>query len=88
MHSQRFFAAILEEFPDSAKPCLSVRRAKLLARCVFFFNGNLIVMDFSLEYFSLCPNNLLYWEMIRWGCELAISGLTLDVRLPAWHLSL
>jgi CelD/BcsL family acetyltransferase involved in cellulose biosynthesis len=20
-------------------------------------------------YFSLCPNNLLYWEMIRWGCE-------------------
>jgi hypothetical protein len=21
------------------------------------------------EFFSLCPNNLLYWEMIRWGCE-------------------
>ena len=21
------------------------------------------------EYFSLCPNNLLYWEMIRWGCK-------------------
>jgi len=21
------------------------------------------------EYLPLCPNNLAYWEMMRWGCE-------------------
>jgi len=35
------------------------------------FRDALIVLWASSyrEYFSLCPNNLLYWEMIRWGCE-------------------
>ena len=72
VHSQRFFAAILEEFPDSAKLMLVRKESQVIGGAVcFFFNGNLIVPWASSlrEYFSLCPNNLLYWEMIRWGCE-------------------
>jgi FemAB-related protein (PEP-CTERM system-associated) len=72
VHSRKFFAAIFEEFPDSVKLML-VRKDDLViggAVC-FFFRGNLIVPWASSlrEYFSLCPNNLLYWEMIHWGCE-------------------
>ena len=72
VHSRKFFAAIMEEFADSAKFMLVRKGDQVIggAAC-FFFKGNLIVPWASSlrEYFSLCPNNLLYWEMIRWGCE-------------------
>jgi FemAB-related protein (PEP-CTERM system-associated) len=72
VHSRRFFAGILEEFPDSAKLMLVRKDAQVIGGAVcFFFRDNMIVPWASSlrEYFSLCPNNLLYWEMIRWGCE-------------------
>ena len=72
VHSQRFFAAILEEFPESAKLMLVYKDSQVIGGAVcLFFNRKLIVPWASSlrEYFSLCPNNLLYWEMIRWGCE-------------------
>ena len=72
VHSKKFFAAILEEFTDSVKFMLVRKGDRVIGGAVcFFFNGNLIVPWASSlrEYFSLCPNNLLYWEMIRWGCE-------------------
>lgn len=72
VHSRNFFASIFEEFIDSVKFML-VRKDDRVIGCAvcFFFRGNLIVPWASSlrEYFSLCPNNLLYWEMIRWGCE-------------------
>jgi CelD/BcsL family acetyltransferase involved in cellulose biosynthesis len=72
VHSRKFFTAILEEFAESAKLML-VRKGDLAiggALC-FFFKDTLLVPWASSrrEYFSLCPNNLLYWEMIQWGCK-------------------
>jgi FemAB-related protein (PEP-CTERM system-associated) len=72
VHSRKFFTAIFDEFPDSAKFMLVHKDDRVIGGAVcFFFRGNLIVPWASSlrEYFSLCPNNLLYWEMIRWGCE-------------------
>jgi serine/alanine adding enzyme len=72
VHSRSFFEAILNEFADSAKMML-VRKADRVigaAVCLFFKDTMIVPWASSLrEYFALCPNNLLYWEMIRWGCE-------------------
>ena len=72
VHSHDFFGAILDEFSDSAKIML-VRKDGLVigaAVCLFFKGSMIVPWASSLrEYFSLCPNNLLYWEMVRWGCE-------------------
>jgi serine/alanine adding enzyme len=72
VHSRDFFGAILYEFDDSAKIMLVRKGEDVVGGAVcLFFKGTMIVPWASSlrEYFPLCPNNLLYWEMIRWGSE-------------------
>jgi serine/alanine adding enzyme len=72
VHSRNFFEAIFDEFTDSARIML-VRKDNCVvggAICLLFRNSMIVPWASSLrEYFSLCPNNLLYWEMIQWGCK-------------------
>jgi FemAB-related protein (PEP-CTERM system-associated) len=72
VHSYDFFGAILDEFDDSAKIMLVRKDEDVIggAVCLSFKDSMIVPWASSLrEYFSLCPNNLLYWEMIRWGCK-------------------
>ena len=72
VHSRQFFAAILEEFAESAKLMLVRKGNQTIggAVCLSFRDALIVPWASSHRaYFSLCPNNLLYWEMIRWGCE-------------------
>lgn len=72
VHSRRFFEAVLNVFPSSARLVL-VRNGGVTvggALCLLFRDTILVPWPSSdRRYFSLCPNNLLYWEIIRWGCE-------------------
>lgn len=72
VHSRAFFRLILEELGDTARVLL-VRdrggRAVGAAVCLFF--GDTVMMSWvsSLrEAFALCPNFVLYWEVIRYAC--------------------
>jgi FemAB-related protein (PEP-CTERM system-associated) len=72
VHSRQFFAAIFDEFAESAQLMLVRKGQHTIGGAVCLsFRGTLLVPWASSDraYFSLCPNNLLYWEMIRWGCE-------------------
>ncbi|MGH7267019.1 MAG: FemAB family XrtA/PEP-CTERM system-associated protein [Candidatus Rokuibacteriota bacterium] len=72
VHGPRFFAAILEEFADSAKLVLVRRDGRPIGGglCLFFRDRVLVPWASSLkEHRSSCPNNLLYWEAIRRACE-------------------
>ena len=72
VHSRQFFAAIFEEFPESARFMLVRKGQQTIggAVCLSFRDALIVPWASSdRDYFSLCPNNLLYWEMIRWGCE-------------------
>lgn len=72
VHSRKFFTAIFEEFSDSAKLMLVRKGDTIIGGAVcFFFRETMLVPWASSrrEYFPLCPNNLLYWEMIQWGCR-------------------
>jgi FemAB-related protein (PEP-CTERM system-associated) len=63
-------SAILKSSRE-CKACLCVRQQTIGGAVCLSFRDFLIVpwASSDREYFSLCPNNLLYWEMIRWGCE-------------------
>ncbi len=81
VHSRRFFTLMVEELPGIAR-VLVVRdahgRAVGAAVCLFFRDTIMVPWVSSLrEAFALCPNFVLYWEVIRTGCR---SGYrTLDL---------
>jgi FemAB-related protein (PEP-CTERM system-associated) len=73
VHSRAFFRHMLKELPDTAR-VLMVRdrdgRAVGAAVCLFFRDTIMVPWVSSLrEAFALCPNFVLYWEVIRHGCE-------------------
>jgi FemAB-related protein (PEP-CTERM system-associated) len=73
VHSRGFFRAMLEELPGTAR-VLVVRdrdaRVVGAAVCLFFRDTIMVPWVSSLrEAFVLCPNFVLYWEVIRFGCR-------------------
>jgi FemAB-related protein (PEP-CTERM system-associated) len=81
VHSPAFFRHMLEELPDTAR-ILLVRdrtgRAVGAAVCLFFRDTIMVPWVSSLrEAFALCPNFVLYWEVIRHGCETGYRTLDL-----------
>ena len=70
-HSIKFFNAILKEF-GSAKIILARYNNDVVGGglCLYFRNTAMVPWASSLRrYFHYCPNNLIYWEAIRLGCE-------------------
>jgi len=81
VHSRRFFDVMLEELPGTARVLL-VRdrdvRTVGAAVCLFFRDVIMVPWVSSLrEAFALCPNFVLYWEVIRYGCR--TGARTLDL---------
>jgi serine/alanine adding enzyme len=81
VHSRAFFRAMLEELPGTAR-VLIVRdrqgRAVGAAVCLFFRDTIMVPWVSSLrEAFALCPNFVLYWEVIRHGCRTGYRMLDL-----------
>jgi FemAB-related protein (PEP-CTERM system-associated) len=73
VHSRAFFRAMLDELPGTARVLL-VRegdgRAIGAAVCLFFRETIMVPWVSSLrEAWALCPNFVLYWEVIRFGCR-------------------
>ncbi|MGH7393602.1 MAG: FemAB family XrtA/PEP-CTERM system-associated protein [Candidatus Rokuibacteriota bacterium] len=73
VHARRFFTLMLEHLPGVARVLL-VRdrggRAVGAAVCLFFRDTIMVPWVSSLrDAFALCPNFVLYWEVIRFGCR-------------------
>lgn len=73
VHSRRFFGVMLKELPDIARVLL-VRAPggeTVGAAVCLFFGGTIMVPWVSSlrSAFALCPNFVLYWEVIRHGCR-------------------
>jgi FemAB-related protein (PEP-CTERM system-associated) len=73
VHSRGFFQAMLTALPGTARVLL-VRnrdgRTVGAAICLFFRDTIMVPWVSSLrEAFALCPNFVLYWEVIRFGCR-------------------
>jgi FemAB-related protein (PEP-CTERM system-associated) len=78
VHGRRFFAAILEEFAGDARLLLVREGPRVVAGgvCMVFRDTVLVPWASSLrEWRSRCPSNLLYWEVIRSGCDKGLRWL-------------
>ncbi len=73
VHTRRFFTAMLEALPGTARVVLvrdRVGRAVGAAVCLFFRGTVMVPWVSSLrQAFALCPNFVLYWEVIRFACR-------------------
>lgn len=71
VHAQGFFQAILGAFGGSARIAIVYKDALPIGGLVALAFKDTIVVPWASslrEYFSLCPNMLLYWETIRTAC--------------------
>jgi serine/alanine adding enzyme len=72
VHSRSFFENILEEFPDNSQLVLVKYDQKYIGAALgLFFKDTFIIPWVSSlrKYFSLYPNNLLYWEAMKFACS-------------------
>jgi FemAB-related protein (PEP-CTERM system-associated) len=72
VHARRFFAAILSEFRTSARLILVKDGDATIAGGVCIAFRDTVIVPWAAarrDYRPKCPNNLLYWEAIRWSCQ-------------------
>lgn len=81
VHSRGFFQAMLAALPGTARILLVRDRAGRTvgaAVCLCFRDTIMVPWVSSLrEAFALCPNFVLYWEVIRLGCRAGYRVLDL-----------
>lgn len=85
VYSKSFFARILEEFPASSRIIMVELDGKPVAGgLVMWHRGRLEVPWASSlrEYNSSCPNNLLYWEAIRFAVGQGLDVLDFGRSTP------
>jgi FemAB-related protein (PEP-CTERM system-associated) len=69
-HSKRFFHSVLTEFPDSTVLLLARAEGKVIGGAVAIYFKDTVTLPWvsSLRTkFASCPNNMLYWEAMRFG---------------------
>ena len=72
VHSPAFFGNIFQEFADRSRIVTVCDGSKTVGAliCLFYKDSVFVPWASSLrEYFSRCPNNLLYWDAICYACE-------------------
>lgn len=81
VHSRGFFEAMLAALPGTARPLLVRDRQghTVGAAVCLFFRDTIMVpwVSSRREAFALCPNFVLYWEVIRFGCRSGYHRLDL-----------
>lgn len=71
-HGKKFFRDIVSEFPDKTRIFSVVNGDETVASgFTFGFKDKLEIPWASSirKYNSLCPNHLLYWEIVRYACS-------------------
>jgi FemAB-related protein (PEP-CTERM system-associated) len=72
LHSKAFFRKILEEFNKSSGIIVAKYKEKVIAAMLYIHFKNVFSDPWASslrEYNKLCPNNILYWEAIKYACK-------------------
>lgn len=70
VYGRRFFSSILDEFPESTQLLSVIRNGRAIASAFLTWHRDTLEVPWASsirDYRSLCPNNLLYWESIRFA---------------------
>lgn len=71
-HSRIFFEQIFFAFPESTKIAGIFSGPHMISSAILFTFKEHIEVPWASsmrEYLHYCPNNLLYWELLKFGCE-------------------
>ena len=71
-HSASFFRHVVNEFPNSTRMVLVRHKGRPIAATLLLLRDRILVCGWgaSLKEYLWCePNDLLYWEVIRYGCQ-------------------
>ena len=77
VHSYGFLSEVLTTFRDSVKVVLIEKDGLPVAGAIVFRKGNTLYNPWASSlraYRPLCPNMLLYWTMLSWGCDQGIDS--------------
>jgi FemAB-related protein (PEP-CTERM system-associated) len=72
VHSKALFENLLHEFPDSTRIFTVYLGSETVGGAIFISFKDTATVPWASskrEYFQYCPNNLLYWEVIKYACE-------------------
>jgi len=72
VHHPRFFEKIFSVFGDNTRIMLVQEGRQTIGGLIAFFWKNTVTVPWASCYrrhFAKCPNNLLYWETIKYACE-------------------
>jgi FemAB-related protein (PEP-CTERM system-associated) len=72
LHGKAFFRKILEEFDESSGILVAEYKDKVIAGMLYIHFKNVFNDPWASslrEYNNLCPNNILYWEAIKYACK-------------------
>jgi len=68
VYSRLFFQRVLQEFPGVARVVVVKQAARVVAAGISYAHRDSLEVPWASSlraYRSLCPNNLLYWEVLR-----------------------
>lgn len=71
-HPKRFFESVLSAFQERAELVVVKAARRVIGGAILFeFRDTIEVpwISCSRSHFELCPNNILYWEIMRRACE-------------------
>ena len=72
IHSYKFFKTIINEFPDTTAVQIVKHKEKCIGTKFLFFYKDTIISGWAASdtrYRSYSPNNILTWEIIKYGCN-------------------
>lgn len=72
VHGRDFFAALLGEFPDSARLAVVRLGGRAIGGAVRLSFKDTVQVPWASslrEFLGLCPNNLLYWEIMKQAAD-------------------
>jgi FemAB-related protein (PEP-CTERM system-associated) len=72
LHSKSFFRKVLEEFHKSSGIIVVKYKDKVIAGMLYIYFKNVFSDPWAAslrEYNKLCPNNILYWEAIKYASK-------------------
>lgn len=72
VHRLQYFKEIFRRFENAARLVLIRKEKQVVGGAIALLFKDTVFVPWASSlrtYRSLCPNNLLYWEAIRWACE-------------------
>jgi len=72
LHRKAFFEKVLDEFNRSSGIIVTKYKEKVIAGMLYVYFKNVFFDLWASsirEYNKLCPNNILYWEAIKYACR-------------------